>query len=70
MTYIEAHGLRKHYGPTVALDGIDLQIGEGRIVGLIGPNGAGKTTALRILAGLMQPTGGDVLIDGVSGASD
>jgi ABC-2 type transport system ATP-binding protein len=52
MVYIEARGLRKAYGATVALDGIDLQIEEGRIVGLIGPNGAGKTTALNAIVGL------------------
>ena len=52
MLRIEAHGLRKGYGDTVALDGVDLAVGEGRIVGLIGPNGAGKSTALQILLGL------------------
>lgn len=52
MTNIEAHGLRKTYGSTVALDGIDLEIADGRIVGLIGPNGAGKTTALNAIVGL------------------
>jgi ABC-2 type transport system ATP-binding protein len=52
MAYIEARGLRKRYGTTVAVDGIDLQIEEGRIVGLIGPNGAGKTTALNAIVGL------------------
>jgi ABC-2 type transport system ATP-binding protein len=49
---VEARGLRKTYGATVALDGIDLQVEEGRIVGLIGPNGAGKTTALNAIVGL------------------
>ncbi len=52
MAYIEARGLRKAYGSTVALDGIDLQIEEGRILGLIGPNGAGKTTLLNAIVGL------------------
>ncbi len=52
MTVIEARGLRKAFGTTVALDEIDLRIGEGRIVGLIGPNGAGKTTALNAILGL------------------
>ncbi len=52
MTVIEARGLRKTYGSTVALDGINLHVDEGRIVGLIGPNGAGKTTALNAILGL------------------
>jgi ABC-2 type transport system ATP-binding protein len=51
-TLIEARGLRKSYGKTDALAGIDLRIEEGRIVGLIGPNGAGKTTALKAILGL------------------
>src|SRR5437868_2357374 len=52
MTCIEARGLRKTYGTTIALDGVDLKVEEGRIVGLIGPNGAGKTTALDVIVGL------------------
>ena len=52
MACIEARGLRKAYGATQALDGIDLKVEEGRIVGLIGPNGAGKSTALSAILGL------------------
>jgi ABC-2 type transport system ATP-binding protein len=52
MACIEARGLRKAYGATVALDGIDLHVETGRILGLIGPNGAGKTTALNAILGL------------------
>jgi ABC-2 type transport system ATP-binding protein len=52
MPVIEARGLRKAFGTTVALDGIDLRVEEGRILGLIGPNGAGKTTALNAILGL------------------
>ncbi len=52
MACIEAHGLRKTFGKTVALDGIDMRVEEGRILGLIGPNGAGKTTALNAILGL------------------
>jgi ABC-2 type transport system ATP-binding protein len=52
MTVIEARGLRKAFGSTIALDGIDLRVGEGRILGLIGPNGAGKSTLLNAILGL------------------
>jgi ABC-2 type transport system ATP-binding protein len=52
MAPIEARGLRKAYGTTVALDGIDMHVEEGRILGIIGPNGAGKTTALNAILGL------------------
>src|SRR5437773_8867718 len=57
MTCIEARGLRKVFGSTIALDGVDLRIDEGRIVGLIGPNGAGKTTALNAIVGLTSYDG-------------
>ena len=52
MACIEARGLRKTFGTTVALDGINLRVDEGRILGLIGPNGAGKSTALNAILGL------------------
>ena len=57
MPCIEARGLRKVFGTTVALDGIDLRVEEGRILGLIGPNGAGKTTALNAMLGLIPYEG-------------
>ncbi len=57
MACIEAHGLRKTFGTTVALDGVDLRVEEGRILGMIGPNGAGKTTALNAILGLTSYDG-------------
>jgi ABC-2 type transport system ATP-binding protein len=57
MACIEARGLRKTFGTTVALDGIDLRVEEGRILGIIGPNGAGKTTALNAILGLTSYLG-------------
>ena len=57
MATIEAHGLRKVFGTTVALDGINLRVEEGRILGIIGPNGAGKTTALNAILGLTSYQG-------------
>jgi len=57
MATIEARGLRKMFGTTVALDGIDLNVEEGRILGIIGPNGAGKTTALNAILGLTSYEG-------------
>src|SRR5580693_8756413 len=57
MTVIEARGLRKAFGKTVALDGVNLRVDEGRILGLIGPNGAGKSTALNAILGLTEYQG-------------
>ena len=57
MAVIEARGLRKSYRTTVALDGVDLRVEEGRILGLLGPNGAGKTTAMKAILGLTQYEG-------------
>src|SRR3954462_161190 len=57
MSVIDARGLRKVFGSTVALDGVDLRVEEGRILGLIGPNGAGKSTALHAILGLIPYQG-------------
>src|SRR5438046_9321638 len=57
MATIEARGLRKTFGTSVALDGVDLHVEEGRILGIIGPNGAGKTTALNAILGLISYQG-------------
>src|SRR5882724_6102059 len=57
MATIEARGLRKVFGTTIALDGVDLRVEEGRILGIIGPNGAGKTTALNAILGLTSYNG-------------
>lgn len=64
MTVIEARGLRKTFGATVALDGVDLRVEEGRILGLIGPNGAGKSTALNAILGL-TPYQGELKVLGL-----
>ncbi len=57
MACIEARGLKKAYGKSIALDGVDLKVEEGRILGLIGPNGAGKSTALNAMLGLIEYEG-------------
>ena len=64
MAVIEARGLRKAFGTTVALDGVDLRVEPGRILGLIGPNGAGKTTLLNSILGL-TPCDGDLSVLGI-----
>jgi oleandomycin transport system ATP-binding protein len=61
---IEATGLIKQFGKTRALDGVDLVVPQGRVLGLLGPNGAGKTTVVRILATLLQPDGGQAQVCG------
>ena len=62
---ILAEGLRKSYGKTLALDGLDLEVREGTVLGLLGPNGAGKTTAVRILATLLKPDAGRAEVAGL-----
>ncbi len=61
---IEATGLVKRFGKTMALDGVDLVARQGRVLGVLGPNGAGKTTAVRILATLLWPDGGQASVCG------
>ncbi len=67
---LRIRGLHKHYGKVRALDGIDLEVQAGKIYGFIGPNGAGKTTAIRILAGLIRPTAGEVILGGLDLRAD
>ena len=61
---LEVRNLRKDYGPTPALAGISFTVGKGEMFGLLGPNGAGKTTLMSIVSGLLDPTAGQVLLDG------
>ena len=63
-TILECRDLTKKYGDLRALDGINLKLETGRIVGLLGPNGSGKTTLLKLANGLIQPTYGEILIGG------
>jgi oleandomycin transport system ATP-binding protein len=66
MTYaIQAEGLVKHFGDTIALDGVDLEVPTGTVLGVLGPNGAGKTTAVRILATLLRPDAGHATVSGL-----
>jgi ABC-2 type transport system ATP-binding protein len=69
---LEARGLVKRFGKLTAVDGVDLAVGAGTCTGLLGPNGAGKTTTVSMIAGLLRPDAGEVLIDGapLSGDTD
>ena len=62
---VTCSGLTRWFGPTLALDNVDLTLPVGKIVGLLGPNGSGKTTLIKILNGLLQPSEGMALIDGM-----
>ncbi|MHA6780374.1 ABC transporter ATP-binding protein [Pseudonocardia saturnea] len=63
-TTVEFRGVRRSYGATHALDGLDLTLAPGELLALLGPSGCGKTTALRLLAGFDHPTEGSILVDG------
>ena len=67
---IDVRDLSRSFGRTVALDHVSFRVEPGEIVALLGPNGAGKTTASRVIAGILAPSAGDVLVDGISVRSD
>jgi ABC-2 type transport system ATP-binding protein len=67
---IELVGVRKAFGKTVALDGVDLEVRPGELVGLLGHNGAGKTTIMKLLAGQLLPTAGTVRVGGIDVSAD
>src|SRR5436309_16100955 len=65
MTAISVHGLVKRFGRVVAVDDLSFQVQPGTLTGFVGPNGAGKTTTLRMILGLVRPTAGTALVNGV-----
>ena len=67
---IDAEGLTRRYGETLAVDSVSFSIGGGEIVGLLGHNGAGKTTIMKMLTGYLEPSAGRALVDGVDVAAD
>ncbi|MGH2717804.1 MAG: ABC transporter ATP-binding protein, partial [Actinomycetota bacterium] len=62
---IRCEGLSKRYGSTLAVDGLDLEVGPGQVYGFLGPNGAGKTTTIRMLMGLVSPSAGRAWVEGL-----
>ncbi len=69
-TAVRTTALRKVFGSLVAVDHLDLEIHRGEVFGLLGPNGSGKTTTIRMLCGLLEPTGGQALVAGIDVAKD
>ena len=61
---LEARDLTKSYGPKTALNGLNLTLEKGKIIGLLGPNGSGKSTFIKLCNGILQPTKGEILIGG------
>jgi len=70
MAILECNGLTKYYGRSMGLKNVNLRVESGRIIGLLGPNGSGKTTFIKICTGLLTPTHGTALINGVSPNTD
>ena len=70
MLAVEAQGLTKRYKEVVALDGVDLAVPRGTVLGLLGPNGAGRTTTVRVLTTLLKPDAGSARVAGVDGLGD
>src|SRR5215510_13360284 len=66
---LAVRGLHKRYGSVEALRGVDLEVGEGELVGLLGPNGAGKSTLVKILVGLVRASGGSAEVGGARAGS-
>ncbi|HEY8723402.1 MAG TPA: ABC transporter ATP-binding protein [Gaiellaceae bacterium] len=64
MAYLELQGLHRNFGPVKALNGIEVQLGQGEFLSLLGPSGCGKTTALRLVAGFDRPDAGRIVVDG------
>ena len=67
---LECKNLTKSYGTKTALANINLSLDKGKIIGLLGPNGSGKTTLIKLINGLLVPTNGEVLIDGMAPGVD
>ena len=67
---IRVRGLRRSFGDVRALDGVDLDVPHGTVLGLLGPNGAGKTTAVRVMATLLTPDGGEIRVAGLDVVRD
>lgn len=65
MYLVECKNLSKDYSGKRALEKVNLQMGSGRIIGLLGPNGSGKTTMIKLAEGLLQPSEGEILINGL-----
>src|SRR5437870_12259693 len=68
-TALQVRGLEKRYGSVHALKGVDLEVGEGELVGLLGSNGAGKSTLVKIAVGLVRPSRGDAFVAGARAGS-